>query len=236
MVHGVFTMKLKAVIFDVDGTMTDSEQWGHMPACNDAFKIIGLNLQWDWKTFLPLLGKIPGNANRLRHVLQTSFDYDDTTIEKVVERFARVKKEVYVNKYAPKMRLRNGIRSFIHKIAEKNIRLAIVTTSYEKQVHALLEHQLASFKEYFNPILGKETGIKTGEAGMLYEKCLAIMKLKPAECLVIEDSGSGAKAAMKANIPTVVTYNDYTKGDNFKGAQVVTDSIDNIDVDKLLKR
>jgi beta-phosphoglucomutase-like phosphatase (HAD superfamily) len=229
-------MKLKAIIFDVDGTIADTEQWGHLPACNDAFTEIGLELYWDWKTFLPLLEKIQGNANRLRHVLQTQFDYDNDKIENILKEFSSVKKKIYVEKYAANVNLRKGIVEFIEKIIAKNLKLAVVTTSHEEQVHALFDNQLTSYKKHFNPILGKESGVKTGENGILYEKCLEQLKLKPEECLVIEDSQSGTKAALKANIPTVVTFNDYTKNENFEGALMVSDSLKNIDTDKLLRR
>ncbi len=229
-------MKLKAIIFDVDGTIVDSERWGHLPACNEAFEVMGLDLRWNWETFLPLLEKIPGNANRLRHVLQTTLEYNDKDIEDIIEKFVVLKKDIYIKKYAANVRLRDGIISFIQQIIDKGLRLAIVTTSYERQVHALLDTQLTTYKKYFNPILGKETGIKTGAQGMLYEQCLEMMQLTPEECLVIEDSGAGAKAAMKANIPTVITYNEYTKKENFEGALIVTDSMKHIDTDKLLTR
>tara|TARA_R110001592_G_scaffold297601_2_gene568156 strand:- start:701 stop:1396 length:696 start_codon:yes stop_codon:yes gene_type:complete len=228
-------MKLKAVIFDVDGTIADTEQWGHLPACNDAFKLMGLNMYWDWKTFLPLLEKIPGNANRLRHVLEEKAAYTNVEIESIVNEFARIKKQIYIKKYAAKVPLRKGIMSFIEALISNNLRLAVVTTSYEKQVHALFDNQLTKYKKYFDPILGKESGVKTGKSGVLYEKCLKQLNLKPEECLVIEDSGSGTKAAIKASIPTVVTYNDYTKNEKFEGALMVSESIENIDIKDLIK-
>jgi len=63
--------KLKALIFDVDGTLIHSERDGHLPACNDAFRELQLPVEWDWPTFKSML-QIPGNANRLRHWLTTS--------------------------------------------------------------------------------------------------------------------------------------------------------------------
>ncbi len=228
-------MTIKAVIFDVDGTIADTEREGHLPACNEAFKEMGLGIYWTWKEFIELLNKIPGNANRLKHVLQTEYNkYTEEYIENIVNRFARVKKNIYINKYAAHVPLRKGVVELIHKTLEKDIRLAIVTTSHESQVHALLSNQLGKLHKHFDPILGKESGIKTGEEGMLYEKCLDLIQKNPEECIVIEDSESGMKAALKAKIPTLVCYNEYTQRENFEGAFLVTDCLSKLNLTDLL--
>ena len=76
--------------------------------------------------------------------------------------------------------------------------------------------------------------MKTGEQGVLYERCLAELDLPAARCLVIEDSGAGFEAAKKANIPTVVFYNDYTEKEDFTGAVLAESSVNNIEIDKLI--
>ena len=76
--------------------------------------------------------------------------------------------------------------------------------------------------------------MKTGEQGMLYEKCLAELELPADKCLVIEDSASGFEAAKKAGIPVVVFYNDYTENEDFKGAALVKSSVKDIDINQLI--
>jgi len=226
-------MKPEAIIFDVDGTIANSERWGHLPACNEAFKILSLPLEWDWPTFKQLLS-IPGNANRLRYELTRMNEYAEPDINAFVEAFVPIKKELYITKYLKRVELRSGIKEFIEAIIAAQKRLAIVSTSYETQINELLSAKLPTLKSYFKPILGKESGVKTGEQGMLFEKCLAALELPAEQCLVIEDSGAGFAAAKKAGIPTVVFYNDYTENEDFTGAVVVEFSVQNIDMDKLI--
>src|SRR5687768_8521489 len=59
---------LRALIFDVDGTLADTERHGHLAACNAAFAELGLPIRWSWEEYLELL-KIPGNENRMRLAL-----------------------------------------------------------------------------------------------------------------------------------------------------------------------
>ena len=84
-------MKPEAIIFDVDGTIANSERWGHLPACNEAFKILSLPLEWDWPTFKQLL-EIQGNANRLRYELTRMNEYSETDINAYIEAFVPIKK------------------------------------------------------------------------------------------------------------------------------------------------
>lgn len=226
-------MQPKAIIFDVDGTIANSERWGHLPACNEAFKILALPIHWDWPEFKRLL-RIPGNANRLRHVLSNEYEFSQADIDAYIEAFVKIKKELYITKYLGQVQLRTGIEQFIGDIIKANIRLAIVSTSYESQINELLESKLDKYKTYFNPVLGKESGTKTGDDGVLYDTCLKKLALAPEECLVIEDSKEGFEAAQKAGIPTAIFYNDYTAGNSFEGAVVVASSVEEIDAEGLI--
>ncbi|HHL51882.1 MAG TPA: HAD family hydrolase [Flammeovirgaceae bacterium] len=225
--------KPAAIIFDVDGTIADSERYGHLPACNEAFRILGLPLQWEWPEFRQLLGQMQGNANRLRHVLR-SMGYGAADTEAYVEAFIPIKKELYINKYVHQTRLRTGVEAVIATLVEADVRLAIVSTSHERQIHQLLATKLPAYKDAFQPVLGKESGQKTGDAGMLYEKCLDMLGLPAADCLVFEDSAAGYKAARKAGIPTIVVTNDYTAHEDFTGALQVATSWAEVDVAGIL--
>jgi HAD superfamily hydrolase (TIGR01509 family) len=226
-------MKPKAIIFDVDGTIANSERWGHLPACNEAFKMLSLPIEWDWQTFKKML-IIPGNANRLRHELTSMNTYSSSDIDAYIDAFVPMKKELYITKYLPNVKLREGITDFIKIVIDAHIKLAVVSTSYEAQINELFKAKLADVKDYFNPILGKESGIKTGYEGILYEKCLHKLGLDGHDCVVIEDSRAGLKAAARAHIPTVVFYNEYTKNEDFSKAVLVAPSVTSIDIDKII--
>lgn len=225
---------LKAIIWDVDGTMADTEQFGHLPACNDAMKELGLDIHWTWETFLPLLLKIQGNANRLTYVLKEK-GFDENDIEEIVAKFAKIKPLYYISKYLPKLKLRNGVKNMVQQAVEKGVLLAIVTTSYEAQAKALIENQLPEYATYFKYVLGKESGKKTDNDGFLYKKCLNLLNVNPSETIVIEDSDKGLKAAVDANIPTAVFFNDYTCGSDFRFAKLVAPSIEYFNLELLEK-
>ena len=227
-------MSLKAIIFDVDGTLADTERLGHLPACNEAFEQMGLPIHWDWGYFQELMPKIQGNANRLRYVLQKMPNLSEVEIDSIVNEFEPLKKKLYINKFLPQLELREGVKSFIQKLCESGVRLAIVSTSYEAQINALLKNQLPEFASFFKPVLGKESGVKTGEDGILYTLCLNRLGLSAKECLVIEDSQIGMEAAIKAGIPTIVTYNDYTKEEDFSGSEMQVSSLAELNIEQII--
>ena len=226
--------QVKALIFDVDGTIADTEKHGHLPAANDAMKELGLPFEWEWDMFKDWINIIPGNVNRLKYTLNKK-GYGTEEIERLAGEFAPLKKSIYINKYLPFLQLRNGVADLIGEAVSAGIRLAIVSTSYEAQIKALLQSQLAGYYKYFHPILGKESGRKTENDGFLHKKCLNILNIKPHEAIVIEDSQNGLEAAICANIPTAVFYNEYTVGSSFKGAKIIAPGMEGYTLGKIIE-
>lgn len=218
-------MKLKALIFDVDGTIANTEHRGHLPACNEAFATVGYPIQWTWEEFKGMQA-IPGNALRMRKSLK-AWDpaLTDEALETAVAELVVLKKKFYIEKYLPELPLRDGVVDIMEEALERGIRLAIVSMSYEAQVNALLSRHLPHIYPHLNPILGKESGPKTAPDSPLYRRCMAELGTSLDETLVIEDSEEGFEAAKRAGIPCAVMYNDYTFGKNFAGAQLVARSL-----------
>jgi len=218
-------MKLQALIFDVDGTIANTEHRGHLPACNEAFATLGYPIKWTWEEF-KLMQPIPGNALRMRKSLQTwRPGFADTELDEVVDQLVTLKKKFYIEKYLPELPLREGVVDIMKQALDQGVRLAVVSMSYEAQVNALLARHLPEIYEHLNPILGKESGPKTAPESPLYKRCLAELGTCIAETLVIEDSEEGFEAAKRAGLPCAVIYNDYTFGKNFAGAQLVARSL-----------
>lgn len=227
--NAIGIMQCKAIIFDVDGTLANTERYGHLPACNSAFKKMGLPFNWSWEYFQLLLKKIQGNANRLKSELQNKFELSQHEIKSIIDEFEVLKKEYYITTFLPQIKLRDGVKDFIEDVIHEKMKIAIVSTSYELQINELIKNQLPDYYNHFNPILGKESGIKTGEDGVLYSACVEKLGLSPSECLVIEDSEIGLKAALKAGLKTIITYNEYTRDEDFTGAYRVVESLNEID-------
>ena len=113
------------------------------------------------------------------------------------------------------------------------MRLAIVSSSHESQIKALIKAQFPEFSPHIEFVFGKESGRKTENDGFLHKKCLSALDLPPEAVLVIEDARDGLEAAQCANIPTAVFYNEYTFGTNFAGARLVAPSIAHFDLEML---
>ena len=84
--------RLRAIIFDVDGTLADTEKDGHLAACNEAFARMGFDIRWSWEEFKELL-KIPGNANRMRLALSTRTSLSQAEIDRIVPELFALKRE-----------------------------------------------------------------------------------------------------------------------------------------------
>ncbi len=222
--------KLKAIIFDVDGTLADTEKDGHLVACNEAFERMGFDIRWTWEEFKQLL-KIPGNARRMRLALSTRTKLSEAEIDRIVPQLFALKKEIYLKRVAD-LPLRPGVARIIREAIDRGVRLAIVSVTDEDQIRALLNAQLPESLDYFDPILGKQSGEKNGA---LYEDCVAKLGCNRSEILVIEDSEKGFKAAKEAGLRCAVVYNEYTKGQDFSGAELVVGSLEPLNLDLLEK-
>ena len=153
-------MKLKALIFDVDGTIANTEYRGHLPACNEAFATLGYPIKWTWDEFVAMQA-VPGNAQRMRLSLQAwnpQLSYQQ--LDEKVERLVELKKKFYIEKYLPDLPLRDGVLAIMQEALRRGVRLAVVSMSYEAQVNALLASRLPDIYAHLNPILAKKAALK----------------------------------------------------------------------------
>src|SRR5918996_1619533 len=81
---------LRALMFDVDGTLADTEREGHLAACNAAFAERGLPIRWSWDEYRELL-RIPGNKNRMRLALTQLGTLSATEVDALAEDLFRLK-------------------------------------------------------------------------------------------------------------------------------------------------
>ncbi|MGY6528373.1 MAG: HAD family hydrolase [Cyanobacterium sp.] len=221
-------MNLKALIFDVDGTIAETERDGHRIAFNLAFNQLDLPWQWDVDFYGSLL-EIGGGKERFTHYLnnyQSDFNLP-SSLEEFVQNVHKIKNKYYAQLVQDKtIKLRTGVKRLMTEAHEKNVRLAIASTSAVKNVKALLDGTCnPEMISWIEVIAAGDMVENKKPAPDIYELALEKLNLSPEECATIEDTNQGLVAATRANIKTIITVNDYTKEQKFDSAMVVLDSL-----------
>lgn len=219
---------VKAFIFDVDGTLADTERHGHRVAFNQAFEQFGLDWYWSEETYGELLA-VTGGKERMRHYVETHQkpEQDREDLAALIKRLHQKKTENYVellNKNA--IPLRPGIDRLLNEARESGIRLAIATTTTPDNVTALLENALGRESlDWFDEIGAGDIVPNKKPAPDIYQHVLQNLGLNADECIAFEDSINGIRASKGARLRTIITYNGYTEHDDFTGAELVLDVI-----------
>jgi HAD superfamily hydrolase (TIGR01509 family) len=223
-VSGLPQPLLNALIFDVDGTLAETERDGHRVAFNLAFQ--EFDLPWDWSVGLYAdLLKVTGGKERVLHYIhryQSGFEADlplmelATLLHQSKGRYFRELLQTHT------MLLRPGIKRLIADARRQRVRLAIATTSARETVLPLLERLLGvEAPSWFEVIATGDDVVNKKPAPEVYHLVLETLALSPDQCLVIEDSQQGLRAAVAAGLTTVVTVNDYTRYQSMPQASLV---------------
>jgi beta-phosphoglucomutase-like phosphatase (HAD superfamily) len=211
---------LQALIFDVDGTLAETERDGHRPAFNAAFAEHGLNWHWDVATYGALLD-ITGGKERIRHFAERQAPAFCTAPD-CTARIAALhaaKTAHYLRRVAAGLPLRPGIARLLDEAGAAGLRLAIATTTSTENVGALLEANLGPGAcSRFEVIGAGDVVPHKKPAPDIYRWVLERLALPAAACLAIEDSANGLRAALGAGLRTVVTPGEYTGDQDFAGA------------------
>jgi len=215
--------ELKAIIFDVDGTLANTEE-AHRIAFNYAFAEAGIAWDWDEALYTKLL-KVTGGKERILHYVT---DFLNETIDRdLVVSLHEAKNAQYQAIIRRKeLPLRSGILSLIKECRQKGMKIAIATTTSPANVTNLVTATMGEDAlDWFEYIADAETAPVKKPAPDVYEFVLKQMGLKAEETIALEDSYNGVAAATCINIPTVITVNNYTAHDEFAGAMIVVSEL-----------
>lgn len=220
-------MKLSALIFDVDGTLSETEEV-HRRAFNETFVAFGLPWAWDRPLYKRLL-KVTGGKERLHHFIAAHAAKGvEGSAPDLIARLHRDKTDRYVALIeAGAAELRPGIVRLFDEAAAAGIKLAIATTTSLPNVVALLEAALGpSAMRRFSSVAAGDIVAKKKPAPDIFQVALRELSLLAAACLAVEDSVNGLRSAQSAGCPVLITTSSYTDDEDFAGALAVVADLD----------
>jgi beta-phosphoglucomutase-like phosphatase (HAD superfamily) len=231
-------MKLKALIFDVDGTLADTEE-AHRCAFNDAFRQHGLDWNWSELAYARLLS-VTGGKERLQAYVDSlplCAGAPRTCAQRIAD-IHKTKTEIYASMVeAGRVSLRDGVERLIDEAARANVQLAIASTTTLANIEALLRSTLGPYSPQRFAVVGAGDQVRRKKpAPEIYRFVLRELDRCAGECVAIEDSCHGLTAAKRAGLYTVVTPSDWTRADDFSAADMVLPSLGSLGIRELEQR
>jgi HAD superfamily hydrolase (TIGR01509 family) len=216
--------RLQALLWDVDGTLAETERDGHRVAFNIAFEAWGLPWHWDVAHYGRLLS-ITGGRERVLHDMTLRDDAPEAPEDR--EALARAihsrKNEIYADLVRDgRIPLREGVLGLMQQCRARGVRMGIATTTSRSNVDALLRVHLGEhWTEWFPAIVCGEDVERKKPDPEVYVHALRALGIDATEAVAIEDSPNGVAAARAVDIPVIVTRSAYFADATIEGALAV---------------
>jgi HAD superfamily hydrolase (TIGR01509 family) len=213
---------LRALIFDFDGTLADTES-AHRAAFNEAFAEAGLDWHWDEPLYTRLLEVSGGKERILHYWSQVRGDVeiiDAGALADTVQRIHALKTASYERRVQEgAVQLRPGVLHLIESASDAGLHLAIATTTSPVNIAVVLRSAIGhDWSRTFRVIEDASTAPCKKPHPQVYLQALQRLQMHSPQCLAFEDSANGLRSAVEAGLPTIVTPNAFTTHQDFAGA------------------
>jgi HAD superfamily hydrolase (TIGR01509 family) len=222
---------VKALLFDCDGVLADTERYGHLPAFNQTFEEFHLTVRWSEEEYGEKL-KIGGGKERMASLLTEEFvqanhlPTDQEGQQQALAQWHKRKTAIYTEIVASgRLPGRPGIARVVDEAIQAGWKLAVASTSAEASVRAVLEHVVGADHASYFEVLAGDIVAKKKPAPDIYLATLQRLEVAPEDALVIEDSRNGLLAAVNAGLRCVVTRSSYTQDEDMHEAILVVSSL-----------
>jgi HAD superfamily hydrolase (TIGR01509 family) len=214
-------MPLHALIFDVDGTLAETEEL-HREAFNQTFNEFDLAWHWNQERYHTLLKITGGKERMLAHAASLGIDdFDPLPLHK--------RKTTLYNEMLAQgaISLRPGVEALIRKAKEKDLRLAIATTTSRENVETLIRVTLGGDPHHWFEAIstGEDVAIKKPDPEV-YQVALSRLELTARDAIAFEDTKNGVLAARGAGLDVIVTPSLYSAGEDFSGALAIIETLE----------
>lgn len=221
----------RAIVFDCDGVLADTERHGHLPAFNQMFAELGLPVRWSEEEYGELL-RIGGGKERMASLLTPLFvsanglPDDPTAQAEEIARWHARKTEIYVERLLdPGIPARPGVARIVEEAAASGWALAMATTTAEVSARAVLEHVVGKERADDFLVLAGDIVERKKPAPDVYLLAVERLGIPASQIVVVDDSNIGLQAARDAQLACLVTVSDYTVDQDFSTAQMVVTSL-----------
>lgn len=209
---------MKAVIFDMDGVIIDSEPI-HFEVDMQTMKDFGCNISKEE------LNKYVGTTNKYMYTdIKNNYKIDKSVEEIINYRSEMAKRKVIESDLIPIQ----GIRELLKDLKNKNIPAAIASSSPRDFIEVVVSK--FGLEDYFSCILSGEEVENGKPAPDIYVETSKKLGIPPKECTVIEDSKNGVLAAKEAGMKCIGFKNINSGDQDLSKADCIVNSILDINI------
>jgi HAD superfamily hydrolase (TIGR01509 family) len=218
---------MQALIFDCDGVLVDTELDGHRVSFNQSFRRAGLDIEWDAARYGELLLTAGGKERMRRHFDETGWPKGHADRDDLIAQLHKLKTDIFMELIATgKLPLRPGIARIVDEAIAANVTLAVCSTSNERAVQSVVDVMLGPTRSAKIKVFAGDAVAAKKPAPDIYNLAAETLGLMPSQCMVIEDSNNGLRAAKSAGMHCIVTRSTYTVDEDFRTADKVVNHLD----------